>query len=89
MIVVDLFRISKIEFFEQREAINNEKEIINAMESCKVVTSERGQSCNVLAESSQTIYGKDPLVGEIERCEVQRKARDLKEKPFEVTVVTR
>ena len=60
-----------------------------AIESCKVVTSERGQSCNVLAKSSQTIYGKDPLVGEIERCEVQLEARDLKEKRVEVTVVTR
>jgi len=78
-VVVELSGITKIEFFEQREAISNEEEI-SAMESCKVGTSERGQSCNVLAESSQTICGKGHLVGEIEGSKVQREVRDLKEK---------
>jgi hypothetical protein len=60
---------------------------VTAMERINVGTSERGQSCNVLRESSQPICGKCGFIGESKRCEVQRKTRDLAEKHVEITMV--
>jgi hypothetical protein len=59
------------------------------MERINVGTSKRGQSCNVLTESSQSISGKCGFIGESKRCEVQRETRDLVEKLVEITMVPR
>jgi hypothetical protein len=71
---------------EQREKFRDEEQI-RVIKTINDGTSERGQSCNVLGESSQTICGKSGLARETECCEFQWKTRYFEEKVVEVIVV--